>query len=314
MAQFKILVSDSLSEEGLAVLKAEPQLEVTVKTGMNPEELANFVGPFHGLIVRSASKVTAAVVEKAHNMKVIGRAGSGVDNIDVPAATAKGIVVQNAPGANSASAAELAIAMMFSVARHTARGTCGIKKGLWEKKQLEGVEVGHKTLGVIGLGAIGSITADYGRGLHMTVLGYDPFVTKKDGVTMVSLDELLAKSDYITLHVGLNDKTRGMIGAAQFARMKDGVILINCARGGIVDEKALVDALKSGKVRGAGVDVFEKEPVAADHPLLGLDNVVLTPHIGASTIEAQLRVGIMTAEQVRDFLLKGENRNAVNKI
>lgn len=312
----KVLVSDKLPEEGLRILRETPGIEVDVKTGLSPSELMEIIGEYDALIVRSSTKVTAALLERAKKLKVIGRAGAGVDNIDVEAATKKGIVVMNTPGGNAMAAAEHTIGLMFAAARNIPQAHMSLKEGKWERTRFEGVELHGKTLGVIGLGNIGRIVADKAKGLGMKVIAYDPYIPKevaqKKGIELVELDELLRRSDVITLHVPKTKETEGMIGPEAFSKMKDGVIIVNCARGGIIDEKALAEACRSGKVKAAGVDVFSVEPPPPDHPLLGLDNVVCTPHLGASTLEAQLNVAIAIAEQVVDFLKSGTIRNAVN--
>jgi len=313
--KYRVLVTDNLSEEGIELLKKEPQIEVVVKNKIPPDELKNFISDFDGIIVRSATKLTADILSNAKKLKVAGRAGIGVDNIDVDAATKKGIVVMNTPGGNSITTAEHTIALLFAVARKIPQATASVKAGKWEKSKFEGIELCNKTIGVIGLGNIGGIVADRCIGLKMKVLGYDPYIkperAKEMGVQLVSLDELFARSDIITVHVPATKETKGLINKNTISKMKDGVIIINCARGGIVDESALVEALKSGKVGGAGLDVFEKEPPEKS-PLFELDNVVLTPHLGASTKEAQIKVAIAIAEQIVDYLVKGIIRNAVN--
>jgi D-3-phosphoglycerate dehydrogenase len=260
--------------------------------------------------------VTPDILAAATNMKVIGRAGIGVDNVDVPAASAKGVVVMNTPGGNTTTTAEHTIAMMMSMARWIPQATSTTKSGKWEKKKFMGVELFNKTLGVVGLGNIGVIVADRARGLKMRVIAFDPFLTQEKaqamGVELVSLDEIWTRSDFITVHTPLTEKTRSLLNKAAFDKMKKGVRIINCARGGIVDEKDLYDAIKEGKVAGAAFDVFVEEPVPADHPLLTLDEVIVTPHLGASTDEAQVNVSIAIAEQMVEYLTTGGIRNAVN--
>jgi len=310
----KVLISDNLSNEGVEILK-KAGLEVVVKTGMTPDELKKEIKDYDGLVIRSATKVTADVVEAAKKLKVIGRAGSGLDNVDKPAASKRGIVVMNTPGGNTVTTAEHTFAMMMSLARSIPQATASMKAGKWEKKKFEGVELYKKTLGVIGMGAIGAQVAKRAIGFGMTVLGYDPFLSKEKadalGVVMSSLDNIYKKSDFITIHSPLTDDTRGLINTKTIKKMKDGVRIINCARGGIVDEKALHTALKSGKVAGAALDVLEKEP-PENNPLLELDNFICTPHLGASTKEAQLNVAVAVAEQIADYLNTGVARNAVN--
>ncbi|HEY3347570.1 MAG TPA: phosphoglycerate dehydrogenase [Nitrospirota bacterium] len=310
----KVLVSDDLSKEGIDILE-KGGLEVVVKTGMKPDELKAVIGEFDGLVVRSATKATAEIIEAATNLKVIGRAGSGLDNVDKAAASKKGIVVMNTPGGNTTTTAELAVAMMMSLARSIPQATASLKAGKWEKKKFEGVELYRKTLGVIGMGAIGSQVAKKAKGLEMTVLGFDPFLSdekaKSLGVEKTDLETIYERADFITIHSPLTDDTRGLICSDTIAKMKAGVRIINCARGGIVNETDLFEALKSGKVAGAALDVFEKEP-PAENPLLTLDNFICTPHLGASTEEAQQNVAIAVAEQIVDYLVKGIARNAVN--
>jgi D-3-phosphoglycerate dehydrogenase len=312
----KVLVSDEFSPHGVEILQKAKGIEVDVKPGLPPEELRKIIGVYEGLVVRSATKVTADIIDAASKLKVIGRAGVGVDNIDVPAASKKGIVVMNTPGGNSMAAAEHTIALMFAVARSIPQAACTMWEKKWEKKRFMGMEVFGKTLGVIGLGNIGSIVADRGLGLKMRVVAYDPFVAPEvaaqRGIEMVSLDELLASSDVITVHVPKNKETENLIDAKAIGKMKDKVILINCARGGIIDEKALADACRNGKVRAAAVDVFTKEPALPDNPLLEVQNIVCTPHLGAATAEAQENVAVDIAHQIVAYLIEGTVRNAVN--
>lgn len=310
----KVLVSDNISPKGVAILK-KAGLEVDVKTGMKPEELKACIGEYHGLVIRSATKVTAEIIAAATNLKVVGRAGSGLDNVDKAAASKKGIVVMNTPGGNTITTAEHALAMLFAVARLIPQATASLKAGKWEKKKFMGVELYNKTLGVMGLGNIGGQVAKRAQGLEMHVIAYDPFLSeeraKEIGVRKVSLEELFSQADFITIHTPMTPETKGVINKATIATMKDGVRIINCARGGIINEKDLYEALKSGKVAGAALDVFEKEP-PEDNPLLTLDNVVCTPHLGASTEEAQENVALAVAEQIADYLVCGVIRNAVN--
>jgi len=305
-----------LAPEGLEILRAARGIEVEVAAGLPPDEFVRKIPQFHGLIVRSGSTVTAEVIAAATNLRVIGRAGIGVDNIDMAAATARGIVVMNTPSGNNVTTAEHAISMMLSLARSIPQATASMKAGLWEKGRFVGSEVFKKTLGVIGLGNIGRLVAERGLGLKMNVVVYDPFITAeiaaKQGVELVSLDELYARADFITIHVPLMAETRGLVGAAAFAKMKKGVRLVNCARGGIVDEAALAAAIASGRVAGAALDVFEKEPPPADHPLIGMEQVICTPHLGAATGEAQLNVAIAIAQQIVDFLEHDVVQDAVN--
>ena len=312
----KVLVSDEFSTQGLEILQKAKGVEVDVKTGLSPDELRKVIGQYDALIIRSASKVTADVIEAATNLKVIGRAGVGVDNVDVPAASKKGIVVMNTPGGNSMAAAEHTIALMFSIARSVPQAAVTMWDKKWEKKRFMGMEVFGKTLGVIGIGNIGGIVADRGLGLKMKVIAFDPFISAEvaaqKGIEMVSLDELFARSDFITVHVPKTKETENIIDAKAISKMKDGVMIINCARGGIIDEKALADACRSGKVRAAAVDVFTKEPTTPDNPLLGIENIVCTPHLGAATSEAQENVAVEIAHQIVAYLTEGTVRNAVN--
>jgi len=311
----KVLVSDKLAPEGLEILKKAPGLTVDVKTGMKPEELKAIVGEYDALAIRSATKATKEIIEAGKNLRVIGRAGIGVDNVDVPIATQRGIVVMNTPGGNAVTTAEHTISLMLSLARKIPQAFQSMKEKKWEKGKFEGVEVMNKTLGVIGLGNIGSVVADRCLGLKMKVIGYDPFVTKEIaarlGVELVPLEELFAKSDFITVHVPKTEETKSMIRAETIAKMKDGVRIINCARGGIVNEKDLIEAVKSKKVAGAALDVFEKEPPEFGE-LFDLPEVIFTPHLGASTGEALVNVSVGIAQQMVDYLLNGIITNAVN--
>ncbi len=313
---YKVLVSDKLSEEGLKILKENPEIELVNKPGLSKEDLLKEIKDADALIVRSGTKVTADVIEAAEKLKVIGRAGIGVDNIDLNAASRKGIIVMNTPGGNATAAAEHAIAMMAALARNIPQAHMSMKQGKWEKKKFMGVELTGKTLGVVGLGNIGRIVAERGRGLKMQVVAYDPFVSadkvKHLGVEVVPLDEVFARSDFITIHTPLTEETRYMIDKNAFAKMKDGVRIINCARGGIIKEDDLVEAIESGKVAGAALDVFENEPLPADSPLIKNDKIVLTPHLGASTVEAQVNVAVAIAKQIVDYLVNGNIVNAVN--
>ncbi|MBI5100563.1 MAG: phosphoglycerate dehydrogenase [Nitrospirae bacterium] len=310
----KVLISDNISSKGVEILK-KAGLEVDVKTGMKPDELKACIGQYQGLVIRSATKVTADIIEAASNLKVIGRAGSGLDNVDKAAASKKGIVVMNTPGGNTVTTAEHTMAMLFSVARMIPAATASMKAGKWEKKKFMGVELFNKTLGIIGLGAIGTQVATKARGLEMNIIAYDPFLSEEKaaelGIKKVSVDEIFTESDFITVHSPMTAETKNLINAETINRMKNGVRIINCARGGIVNEKALYDALQSGKVAGAALDVFEKEP-PVDNPLLTVENLICTPHLGASTEEAQENVALAVAEQVADYLVRGTIRNAVN--
>jgi len=296
----KILVSDSLASEAIEKLHHTKGFEVEVKTGMSPDELKKAIKDKDAIIVRSATKVTKDVLEHADNLKVIARAGVGLDNVDVEAAKKKGIQVVNTPGGTSISVAELAMALMLAAARHIPRADLSLKKGLWEKKKLGGGELYGKTLGIIGLGRIGSEVAKRAAAFGMNVIVCDPYV-KDAGFTRVELDELLSTSDYITIHAPLTEETRHLLSTAEFDKMKDGATLINAARGGIVDEEALYEAMARGKLRYAAFDVFRVEP-PFPNKLFELDNFIATPHIGASTREGQVRVGVEAAEKVIQIL------------
>ena len=312
----RVLVSDKLSETAVQIFR-DRGIDVAFmpEIGKDKEKLAEIIGQYDGLAIRSATKATEKLIDAATNLKVIGRAGIGVDNVDIPAASRRGIIVMNTPFGNSITTAEHAIAMIFAIARQLPAADTSTQAGKWEKSKFMGVEITGKTLGVVGCGNIGSIVATRGIGLKMRVIAYDPFLSperaEKLGVEKVELDELLSRSDFITLHVPMTDKTRGIINAEAIAKMKKGVRIVNCARGGLVIEADLADAIKSGHVAGAGFDVFEVEP-ATDSPLFGLPNVVCTPHLGASTSEAQENVALQVAEQMSDYLLKGAVTNAIN--
>ncbi len=312
----KVLVSDNLGEIGIEMFEAAEGIDVDVNTGLEPEALKEIIGQYDGLVIRSATKVTEDLLEAATNLKVVGRAGIGLDNVDIPAATKRGVVVMNTPTGNVITTAEHAISMMLALSRNIPAGTATMKEGRWEKKNLQGQEVYKKTLGVVGYGKIGSIAADRARGLRMRVIIYDPFVTpekiEKDGYEAVTLEELFKQADYITIHVPKMKSTQNLMNKAAFDQMKDGVMLINCARGGIVNEADLHDAIVAGKVAGAALDVFETEPPSGDNPLLGLDRVICTPHLGASTKEAQTNVAVMVADQIIQYLTSGTIINAVN--
>jgi D-3-phosphoglycerate dehydrogenase / 2-oxoglutarate reductase len=311
----KVLVSDNLEDVGLDILRREPEIQVDVRAGLKPEELIAIIGDYDALIIRSATKVTEDLLKAARSLKVVGRAGIGLDNVDIPAATKRGIIVMNTPTGNVVTTAEHAIAMMMALSRNIPWGTSSVKAGQWEKKKLQGREIFNKILGVIGFGKIGSIVADRARGLKMQVIVYDPFVTKDAigaaGFEAVSLDELYRRADYITLHVPKFKDTVGLLNKAAFDKMKDGVMIINCARGGIVNEADLNEALRSGKVAGAALDVFEREP-PGECPLFEIDRVICTPHLGASTVEAQTNVAVQVSEQILAFLKTGTIINAVN--
>jgi D-3-phosphoglycerate dehydrogenase len=310
----KVLIADKLSPAAVQIFR-ERGIEADVKTELKKDELKAVIGAYDGLAVRSTTKVTAEIVQAAQNLKVIGRAGIGVDNIDVPAATQKGIVVMNTPFGNSITTAEHAIALLFALAREIPAADVSTQAGKWEKQRFLGVELTGKTLGIIGCGNIGSIVADRALGLKMKVLAYDPYLTPERavdlGVEKVDLDTLFRRADFITLHTPLTDQTRGIINAKAIAKMKKGVRIINCARGGLVVEKDLKAALDSGRVAGAALDVFEEEP-AKQNVLFGHPKIVATPHLGASTSEAQENVALQVAEQMSDYLLTGAVMNAVN--
>ncbi len=311
----KVLISDSMSEKAVEIFKKTKGIEVDVITGLKPEGLKEIIGKYDGIAIRSATKMTPDIIEAATNLKVIGRAGTGVDNVDVPSASKRGIVVMNTPGGNTITTAEHAVSMMLSISRFIPQATASIREGKWEKKKFMGKEVFNKTLGVIGLGNIGRVVADRALGLKMHVIAADPFinpeVASKMGVETVSLDDLYARSDYITVHIPKSDETMGMINKDAFKKMKKGVFIINCARGGLVNEADLLWALNEGIVAGAALDVFVKEPPEPGD-LIKDDRIIFTPHLGASTEEAQENVAVAVAEQIVDYLAKGVVRNAVN--
>ncbi len=313
---YKVLVSDALSEQGLDRLHASADLEVDVRPGLKGEELLRAIPAYQGLIIRSGTKVTKEVIAAATNLRVVGRAGIGVDNVDVEAATKRGIVVMNTPGGNNVTTAEHAISLMLALARNIPQANASLKSGQWKREKFTGSEICNKVLGVIGLGNIGAIVAERALGLKMQVLAYDPFVSPeaaaKMRIELATLDDLYARSDFITVHTPLTKETRGLIAAPAFAKMKKGARLINCARGGIIDEAALSQAITDGRVAGAALDVFVEEPPPADHPLLQLDQVICTPHLGAATDEAQINVAIAIADQVANYLTQGVIQNAVN--
>jgi D-3-phosphoglycerate dehydrogenase len=312
----RVLISDSLSPAAVQIFKDRGiEVDFQPALGKDKDKLAEIIGNYDGLAIRSATKVTPKILERAKNLKVIGRAGIGVDNVDIPAATARGIIVMNTPFGNSITTAEHAISLMLALARQIPEADRSTQAGKWEKNKFMGVEITAKTLGVIGCGNIGSIVADRAIGLKMKVIAYDPFLTAERavdlGVEKVELDELFKRSDFITLHTPLTDKTRNIIDAQALAKMKPSVRIINCARGGLVDEAALRAALDAGKVAGAAFDVFVTEP-ATENVLFGHPNVVSTPHLGAATTEAQENVALQVAEQMSDYLLRGAISNAVN--
>ncbi|MBV8566030.1 MAG: phosphoglycerate dehydrogenase [Methylobacteriaceae bacterium] len=309
-----VLISDALSPAAVAIFK-ERGVEVDVKPGLDKDELARVIADYDGLAVRSATKVTAKLLEKARRLKVVGRAGIGVDNIDIPAATAKGVIVMNTPFGNSITTAEHAIALMFALARQIPSADASTQAGKWEKNRFMGVEITGKTLGIIGCGNVGSIVAERAIGLRMRVVAHDPFLSPERalalGVEKIGLDELLARADIITLHTPMTAQTKDILSAENLAKTRKGVRIINCARGGLVDEGALRKLIDAGHVAGAAFDVFTEEPAKAN-PLFGHPNVVCTPHLGASTTEAQENVALQVAEQMSDYLIRGAIANAVN--
>lgn len=316
-AATRVLVCDELDPIALEKLRAKG-FEPEVRTGLSEDELVQIVPGVHALLVRSATKVTARVLEAASDLELVGRAGVGVDNVDVPSATARGVVVMNTPTGNTVTTAELAISLITALARHLPRADRTVRGGTWSKKGLMGTELTGKTLGVIGLGRIGAEVARRGQGLCMQVVGCDPYLSGTgapspvQGVDLVELDELLAQADVVTLHVPLLDATRGLIGAEQIAKMKPGARIVNAARGGLIDEVALLSALEAGHLAGAALDVFTEEPPTAEHPLLQRDDVIATPHLGASSQEAQRNVAVQVAEQTATFFLDGVAPNAIN--
>ncbi|MDB5572175.1 MAG: 3-phosphoglycerate dehydrogenase [Hyphomicrobiales bacterium] len=312
----RVLISDALSPAAVQIFKDRGvEVDFQPNLGKDKDKLAEIIGDYDGLAIRSATKATAKLLEKASRLKVIGRAGIGVDNVDIPAATGKGIIVMNTPFGNSITTAEHAIAMMFAVAREIPAADASTQAGKWEKNRFMGVEITAKTLGIIGCGNIGAIVAERAIGLKMRVIAYDPFLSveraRDIGVEKVELDELLKRADFITLHTPLTPQTRNIMNAENLAKTKKGVRIVNCARGELVDENAMRDALVSGQVAGGAFDVFSEEP-ATSNPLFGLPNVVCTPHLGASTTEAQENVALQVAEQMSDYLMRGAISNAVN--
>jgi D-3-phosphoglycerate dehydrogenase len=310
----KVLISDKLSQDAVKVFE-DRGVDVDFKAGIDKDELLKIIGNYDGLAIRSATKVTQDVLDAGENLKVVGRAGIGVDNIDLDAASQKGVVVMNTPFGNTTTTAEHAIAMMMSMARQIPAANASTQAGKWEKNRFMGVEITSKTLGVIGCGNIGTIVVDRAKGLKMRVIIFDPFLTEDRaqelGAEKVELNDLFARSDFITVHTPLVDATRNIINAESIAKMKDGVRIINCARGGIVNEEDLRAAMDSGKVAGAALDVFVDEP-AQDNKLFGHDEFVATPHLGAATTEAQEIVAVQVAEQMSDYLLTGAVQNAIN--
>jgi len=311
----KVLVSDPLSDVGIDILRKEPEIDVDVNTGLTPEALKEIIGAYDGLAIRSATRVSPDILDAAHKLKVIGRAGIGLDNVDIPEAGKRGIVVMNTPEGNTITTAEHTMALIMALSRKIPQGTASLKRGEWEKKQLKGRELFNKTLGLIGVGHIGRIVADRAKGMKMKVIAYDPYIkpdtVEKLDLEPVSLDALLDRADYITIHTPKTEETTGMFNRETIHRMKPGAMLINCARGGIVDEDALYEALKSEHLGGAALDVFATEPPGKT-PLMELPNFICTPHLGASTREAQDNVAKDVAEQIIAYLLHGTVKNAVN--
>jgi D-3-phosphoglycerate dehydrogenase len=312
----RVLISDNLAPVGVEILK-EAGLEVDVKTGMSPDELKAVIGDYDGLVIRSATKVTADLLESASRLRVVGRAGIGLDNVDIPAASQKGVVVMNAPDGNATTAAEHAICMMMSLSRNIPQASASMKAGKWEKKKFMGRELTGKTFGVIGVGRIGGIAANRGQGLKMKTIAYDPHMPKdiaeKMGVELVTLEELARRADYISVHVPLTKETKNLVSSEFFTQMKKDAMFIDCARGGVCDEAALYEALRNNEIGGAALDVFAQEPTTLENcQLLGLDNFISTPHLGASTSEAQENVAVAIAEQIADYLIKSSVINAVN--
>ncbi|MEK7706131.1 MAG: hydroxyacid dehydrogenase [Myxococcota bacterium] len=313
---FRVLVADALDEEGLKIFRQSSSVELEVKVGMKPAELCEILPRFDGLVVRSATQVDAKVIAAGSKLQIIGRAGIGVDNIDVPAATRAGIVVMNTPDANATTTAEHALALIFAMARQVPQADASMKAGKWDKKRFVGRELRGLTLGVVGAGNIGRLVAERAQALKMRVVVHDPYIkpeaAKQAGWQLMDLDALLATSDILTVHTPLNDHTRGLINAKSVSKMKKGIMVVNCARGGIYDEQALLAGLEEGTIAAAALDVFVKEPPAADDPLVRHPNVICTPHLGASTREAQVLVSPAIAEQMVAYAKDRTVRNAVN--
>jgi D-3-phosphoglycerate dehydrogenase / 2-oxoglutarate reductase len=314
----KIWIADKMAGEASRLLESHASTVADVAPGMPVEEQIAYIKGVEGLVIRSSTKLNGALLEAADSLKIVIRAGIGVDNIDIPRCTEKGILVENTPHGNATSAAEHAIALMFSLARHIPQASASTTSGKWEKSRFQGVELTGKTLGVVGTGNIGGIVCQKALGLGMKVVAYDPFLTEERadqlGVEKVELDALWPQADFITLHVPLLDSTKGIVGDASIAHMKEGVRIVNASRGGTVDEAALVRGLESGKVAGAALDVFEVEPIASDNPLLNRSDVVLTPHLGASTKDAQIQVAVDAAKQMIAFFSEGQKINNLNDI
>ncbi len=312
----KILISDKLASEGIEILKKCPNFEVDVRVGLSTEALSQIISQYQAIIIRSGTKLTKDILEKATSLRVIGRAGVGLDNVDVAEATRRGVIVMNSPLGNTISTCEQTFALMLALSRNTSHADKSVREGKWERSKFKGVELYSKTLGIIGLGRIGREVAKRALSFGMRVLSFDPFISEEVAknleVKLVSLEELLKSSDYITIHTPLTEETKNLISEKEFSLMKPTARIINCARGGIIDESALFKALKEKKIAGAALDVYEKEPPSQDNPLFTLDNIVLSPHLGASTEEAQINVAVEIAECVRDALLGKALRNAVN--
>ncbi len=312
----KILIADPVAEECVQILKSAG-FEVDNRGKMKPEDLKAAISDFEGLVIRSGAKVTREIIEAAKKLKVIGRAGVGTDNVDKVAASEKGIIVMNAPLGNVTSTAEHTFALMLAQSRNIVRGSMSLLEGKWERPKFKGVELEGKTLGIVGLGKIGSQVGRYAKAFGMRVIAFDPLITKERAeeleIDLMELDQVLSEADYITLHVPLNDKTRGMINADQLKKMKKTARLINTSRGAVVDAKALAEAVSSGALAGAALDVYEVEPPPADHPMMALEKMTLTPHLAASTVEAQVKVAVTIGEQFVDYFKKGVVRNAVNE-
>jgi D-3-phosphoglycerate dehydrogenase / 2-oxoglutarate reductase len=313
----KVLIADSIAQRGIEELAADAALEVVVLTGQSEAQLVQLVPEFSAIVVRSQTKVTAPILQAGSRLRVVGRAGVGVDNVDVEAATRRGVIVMNTPGGNTISTAEHAFSLLLSVARKIPQAHANLQSGKWDRKQFEGAELYNKTLGIIGMGRIGSELSRRAIAFGMRVLAYDPYLSSSRARSLQvelieELDELLPLADFLTLHTPLTPETRHLLNAARLAKTKRGVRLINCARGGLIDETALLESLGNGQVAGAALDVFETEPLPADSPLRGIPNLILTPHLGASTVEAQESVGIEIAQAIRAALLEGTIRNAIN--
>ena len=313
---FKVLVSDPLSQEGIDILQSHPDVHVDVKPKLPPEDLLEIIDQYHGLVIRSGTKVTAEVIERAKNLKVVGRAGVGVDNVDIDAATQRGVIVMNTPDGNTISTAEHTFAMVMSMARNIPLANQSLREGRWDRKKYTGTELFGKTLGVVGIGRIGSEVGRRALAFQMKVLAYDPFSSeerlKQLGFEKAELEDIYREADVITVHTPKTKETAHLLDDRAFAMMKKGVRVVNCARGGIIDEEALARALESGKCGGAAIDVYEEEPPAEDHPLVKREDCICTPHLGASTEEAQVNVAVDIARNVLDVLTGGEVRNAIN--